>query len=127
MNAVLNKLLMTIFYFNQLELYLHGNSNKTALTKQTLVVRGTHCYIFSCHFTILSRSWVKHTLPKLSDTQMLRYLIPLHTIFYEAHNFTSNKLLAVFYIGGNTLPKIKFSIKDFFSKCDQIRRQGFLQ
>ena len=58
---------------------------------------------------------------------MLRYLIPFRMICHKVHNFTSNKLLAVFYIGGNTAQKIKFSIKNFFSKCDQIRRQGFLQ
>ena len=119
MNAVLNKLPRTIFYFNQSELYLHRNSKKTAFAEQTLIVRGSPCYIFLCHFTTLSRSWVKNTLPKLINTQMLRYLIPFRMTCHKVHNFTSNKLLAVFYIGGNTAQKIKFSIKNFFSKCDQ--------
>ena len=59
-----------------------------------------------------------YALLKLSDTQMLQYFIPLHRICHEVHNFTNNKLLAVFYIG-ETLQR-KFSVKIFNSKCDQI-------
>ena len=59
-----------------------------------------------------------YALPKLSDTQMLQYFIPLHAICHEVQSFTNNKLLAVFYIG-ETLQK-KFSVKIFNSKCDQI-------
>ena len=59
-----------------------------------------------------------YALPKLSDTQMLQYFIPLHTICHEVQNFINNKLLAVFYIG-ETLQR-KFSVKIFNSKCDQI-------
>ena len=29
----------------------------------------------------------------------------------------------IFFLGGFTAQKMKFSIKDFFSKCDQIRRK----
>ena len=111
MNAVLNKLLRTIFYFNQLELYLHRNSKKTAFAEQRLIVHGSPCYIFFCHFTTLSRSWVKNTLLKLINTQMLRYLIPFRMICHKVHNFTSNKLLAVFYIGGNTAQKKSFPLR----------------
>ena len=61
-----------------------------------------------------------YALPKLSDTQILQYFIPLRTICHEVHNFTSNKLLVVFYIGGNTEQKMKFFIKISYSKFDRI-------
>ena len=35
-------------------------------------------------------------------------------------------MMLTYVIGGrNTAQKMKFSIKDFFSKCDQIRRKNF--
>ena len=45
----------------------------------------------------------KNILLKLSDTQMLQCLIPLRAMYSQVHNFTSSKLLAAFYIGGNSI------------------------
>ena len=45
----------------------------------------------------------KGTLAKLSDSQMLQYLILLRTMSSEVHNFTSSKLLAVFYISRHSI------------------------
>ena len=40
-------------------------------------------------------------------------------MFYLTRMFSDKKFLLL--IASNTAQKIKFSIKDFFSKCDQIR------
>ena len=39
--------------------------------------------------------------------------------FYTPQNYFSSKTLLCFFL--NTAQKTKLSIKDFFSKCDQIR------
>ena len=42
-------------------------------------------------------------------------------MFYLTRMFSDKKILLL--IASNTAQKIKFSIKDFFSKCDQIRKK----
>ena len=46
---------------------------------------------------------------------------PLISMFHSRKNNTAINTFPNRYIIPNTAQKIQFSIKDFFSKCDQIR------
>ena len=48
-----------------------------------------------------------------------------HTL--DNNNLSKFKLKSVFFQKWNTAQKMKFSIKDFFSKCDEIRDFQFPQ
>ena len=89
---------------------------KTALTEQTLV--DSLLYLILPFYNFKQILGKKYLTKKLSNTQMSQYLIPLRTASHEFPIFLSNKLLAVFYIGGNTAQKTKFSIKDIFIICN---------
>ena len=100
MNAVLNLVLLNDSDLRKI--YLHENSNKTVFIYRS----STYLFLPFYNFKQIQN---KNTLPKLSDTQMLRYFIPLRMMCSEVHNFQSNKLLAVFYIGGNGITSARIA------------------
>ena len=101
MKAVLN--LIFINDRDSREIYLHENLNKTVL------IWRSSTYLLFLPFYNFKQVHNKNTLPKLSDTQMLQYLIPLRTMCSEVQNFQSNKLLAMFYIGGNGITSARIA------------------
>ena len=50
---------------------------------------------------------------------------PIKTISYIAGTQTTSFTRLVAPYNSNTAQKMKFTIKDFFRKCDQIRRKQF--
>ena len=100
MNAVLNLVLLNDSDLRKI--YLHENSNKTVFIYRS----STYLFLPFYNFKQIQN---KNTLPKLSDTQMLQYFIPLRMMCSEVHNFQSNKLLAVFYIGGNGITSARIA------------------
>ena len=71
-------------------------------------------YIFEKYFRAHIPFWILFFNPFLSKFSIL---IPLKRSFSDVFREYRNATLA-----WTTVQKIKFSIKDFFSKCDQIRR-----
>ena len=90
--------------------YLFQNFWKLELMKTTL----------SCNFALVSKANCDHSQCSWTDFLLDTLIFTLDTLdlIYD----TLDTLLHVFHLpqAANTAQKIKFSIKDFFSKCDQI-------
>ena len=68
-----------------------------------------------------SRFWsfCDKVIIECSHSNMKEWIADLKTLFSFSESYNRAGVVAFNIFQGNTAQKIKFSIKDFFSKCDQ--------
>ena len=75
--------------------------------------------MLSCEYCDFFKSSFFYRTPPLSTSKSKQFRTYICYILFSK----PFKVLKCFFPSANTAQKVKFSIEDFFSKCDQIRRK----